>query len=102
MEKGGMLRLKDLFNINITGPNSAEYAGDSLAEARSAKAAIVQWLPIEMAAPCSLLMPEGIFEGFCEPAVRGYSGRIVQFERVGFSKIDAVIDGKVIAYFTHR
>ena len=102
MEKGGMLRLKDLFNINITGPNSAEYAGDSLADARSSKAAIVQWLPIEMAAPCSLLMPEGIFEGFCEPAVRGYAGRIVQFERVGFSKIDAVNDGKVIAYFTHR
>jgi len=55
-----------------------------------------------MAASCSLLMPEGIFEGFCESAVREYAGRIVQFERVGFSKIDAVIDGKVIAYFTHR
>jgi glutamyl-tRNA synthetase len=47
-------------------------------------------------------MPEGISEGFCEPAVLGYAGKIVQFERIGFSKIDAVKDGKVIAYFTHR
>ncbi|HKL97488.1 MAG TPA: glutamate--tRNA ligase family protein, partial [Methanocorpusculum sp.] len=102
MEKGGMLRLKDLFNIKITGPCSAEYAGESLADARLAKAAIVQWLPVEMATPCSLLMPEGILEGYCEPVVLGYAGRIVQFERIGFSKIDAVQDGKVTAYFTHR
>ena len=102
MEIGRMLRLKDLFNIKVTGVNTAEYAGNSLADARSSKAAIVQWLPAEMAAPCSLLMPEGISEGFCEPAVLGYAGKIVQFERIGFSKIDAVKDGKVIAYFTHR
>ncbi|HJK40264.1 MAG TPA: glutamate--tRNA ligase, partial [Methanocorpusculum sp.] len=41
IETGRMLRLKDLFNIRITGEGSAEYAGDSLAEARAAKAPIV-------------------------------------------------------------
>lgn len=102
VEKGGMLRLKDLFNIRLTSQTSAEYAGDSLADARREKAAIIQWLPADHAVPCSLLTPDGMQEGFAEPNVLEYSGKIVQFERVGFAKIDAVIDGKAIAYHTHR
>lgn len=102
VEKGGMLRLKDLFNIRMTGDASAEYAGESLAEARKEKAPIIQWLPTEKAAPCSLLTPEGMQEGFAEPEVLNYEGKIVQFERVGFAKIDAVENGKAVAYHTHR
>ena len=102
VEKGGMLRLKDLFNIRMTGEATAEYAGESLAEARKEKAPIIQWLPAENAAPCSLLTPEGMQDGFAEPEVLGYAGKIVQFERVGFAKIDAVENGKAVAYHTHR
>jgi glutamyl-tRNA synthetase len=102
VEKGGMLRLKDLFNIRMTGDASAEYAGESLAEARKEKAPIIQWLPAEKAAPCSLLTPEGLQEGVAEPEVLNYEGKIVQFERVGFAKIDAVENGKAVAYHTHR
>ena len=102
VEKGGMLRLKDLFNIRMTGDASAEYAGESLAEARKEKAPIIQWLPAEKVAPCSLLTPEGMQEGFAEPEVLNYEGKIVQFERVGFAKIDAVENGKAVAYHTHR
>ncbi len=102
VEKGGMLRLKDLFNIRMTGDATAEYAGESLADARKEKAPIIQWLPAENAAPCSLLTPEGMQDGFAEPEVLGYEGKIVQFERVGFAKIDAVENGKAIAYHTHR
>ena len=102
VEKGGMLRLKDLFNIRMTGDTTAEYAGDSLADARKEKAPIIQWLPADNAAPCSLLTPEGMQEGFAEPEVLGYAGKIVQFERVGFARIDAVENGKAVAYHTHR
>ncbi len=102
IESGRMLRLKDLFNIRITGETTAEYAGDSLTEARAAKAPIVQWLPAGTGAACSLLTPEGTSKGFCEAAVRSYEGKIVQFERVGFAKIDSVKGGSVTAYFTHR
>lgn len=102
IETGRMLRLKDLFNIRITGEGSAEYAGDSLAEARAAKAPIVQWLPTDAGVPCSLLTPEGTSEGYCEVAVLNYDQKIVQFERVGFARIDSVEDGHVTAYFTHR
>lgn len=102
IETGRMLRLKDLFNIRITGEGSAEYAGDSLAAARAAKAPIVQWLPTDAGVPCSLLTPEGTSEGYCEVAVLNYDQKIVQFERVGFARIDSVKDGHVTAYFTHR
>lgn len=102
IETGRILRLKDLFNIRITGEGSAEYAGDSLAEARAAKAPIVQWLPADAGVPCSLLTPEGTSDGYCEAAVQNYDQKIVQFERVGFARIDSVKDGHVTAYFTHR
>lgn len=102
IETGRMLRLKDLFNIRVTGEGSAEYAGDSLAEARAAKAPIVQWLPADAGVPCSLLTPEGTSDGYCEAAVQNYDQKIVQFERVGFARIDSVKDGHVTAYFTHR
>jgi glutamyl-tRNA synthetase len=63
---------------------------------------IIQWLPAETGVPCSLLTPEGTKEGYCEAAVQNYKQKIVQFERVGFARIDTVKDGRITAYFTHR
>jgi glutamyl-tRNA synthetase len=102
VEIGKMLRLKDLFNIRITGENTAEYAGDSLSEIRAVKAPIIQWLPAGIGVPCSLLTPEGVSDGYCEGAVRNYDQKIVQFERVGFARIDSVKDGCITAYLAHR
>ena len=100
-----MVRLKDLFNIKITWNGSTpvfSYAGDSLADARAAKAHIIQWLPAQDALPCTLMTPEGDIRGMCEPPVRSELGNVVQFERVGFVKIDAANDEGVVAYFTHK
>jgi glutamyl-tRNA synthetase len=100
-----LIRLKDLFNVKVTWdkdmPN-LEYAGDSLADARAAKAPIVQWLPAQEMVPCTLRTQEGDVCGTCEPAVKNELGNIVQFERVCFARIDAVSDGGVLAYFTHK
>jgi glutamyl-tRNA synthetase len=41
-------------------------------------------------------------EGFCEPMVVGEVGGVVQFERIGFARIDSVNGGSVTAYFAHR
>jgi glutamyl-tRNA synthetase len=100
-----MVRLKDLFNVMIAWNRSTpllSYAGDSLADARALKAPIIQWLPAQDAVPCTLLTQEGEIIGACEPAVKKELGRVVQFERVGFVKIDAADDSGIIAYFTHR
>ena len=99
-----MIRLKDLFNVKITWNGSIPaftYAGDSLADARAAKAHIIQWLPAQDSVHCTLLTQEGEMSGACEPAVKKERGKVVQFERVGFVKIDAVGTDGVKAYFTH-
>ena len=99
-----MIRLKDLFNVKIAWNGSIPeftYAGDSLAEARAAKAHIIQWLPAQDSVDCTLLTQEGEMSGACEPAVKKELGNVVQFERVGFVKIDAVGNDGVRAYFTH-
>ncbi len=107
-ELGGevsMLRLKDLFNVDVSAVEDRfqfAYAGDDLADAREAHAPIIQWLPIGETVPCTLRRPEGDLDGVCEPVVREAVGRVVQFERVGFARIDSAGPGGVVAYLTHR
>lgn len=104
-EGRAMVRLKDLFNIEMTGEGtdiSACFAGDSLADARARKAPIIQWLPAGAGVPCTLVTPDGDRAGMCEPRVAAELGQVVQFERVGFARIDAVSAEGIIAYFTHR
>jgi glutamyl-tRNA synthetase len=100
-----MVRLKDLFNVKIAwdgrGP-SFSYGGDSLADARAVKARIIQWLPAQAAVPCTLLTQEGEMKGACEPPVRTEINKVVQFERVGFARIDCVDTSGIRAYFTHK
>ena len=100
-----MIRLKDLFNVKVEwdhGIPSFSFGGDSLADARAAKARIIQWLPAQDAVPCTLLTQEGGMTGACEPLVRTERGNVVQFERVGFARIDAVDATGIRAYFTHK
>ena len=101
----GLIRLKDLFNIEVAGEGvsvSAQYAGDSLADARLRKAPIIQWLPAGGCVCCTLVTPSGNRMGACEPGVVGEKGEVVQFERIGFARIDTVTPEGIIAYFTHR
>lgn len=100
----GFLRLKDLFNVRVLYDGDTirgEYAGDDLQEARSKKAPIIQWLPEKHANPCTLKTPDGDVSGVCEPEAVAAKDRIVQFERVGFARIDAT-GNPAVAYFTHR
>jgi len=105
MQGTSMVRLKDLFNVRIAWDGnipSVSYGGESLAEARAAKAHIIQWLPAQDLVPCTLLTQEGEIAGVCEPLVKKELGKVVQFERIGFVKIDAVDTTGVRAYFTHK
>jgi glutamyl-tRNA synthetase len=100
-----MIRLKDLFNVRVSwdaGTPVFTYSGDSLADARAAKARIIQWLPSQDTVPCTLLTPEGKMKGVCEPRVTKELLKVVQFERVGFARIDCVDGSGIQAYFTHK
>ncbi len=105
LEGRGMVRLKDLFNVRIDwvdGRPVLTYAGDALEDARREKVPIIQWLPAGAKVPCVLRRQEGDQAGFCEPRVVEEVGNVVQFERIGFARIDAVSKGAVDAFFAHR
>lgn len=100
-----LIRLKDLFNVKVSYDERGylfTYAGDQLSEAREAKAPIIQWLPADCALPCVLCTPEGDVEGVCETGVMREAGSVLQFERVGFARIDDTSGDRITAYFTHR
>ncbi len=101
----GMIRLKDLFNVKVRAAGNEytlSYAGGDLAEARAARAPIVQWLPAESFVPGFLLTQERLVPGAFEAAVSAETGSVVQFERIGFARIDRVEPQELIAYFCHR
>ncbi len=101
----GLLRLKDLFNVRVRPEGegySLVYAGGDLAEARAARAPIVQWLPAESFIPGLLLTQDGPVAGAFETGAGSDVGTVVQFERVGFARIDRVEPQELIAYFCHR
>lgn len=103
--KPSMLRLKDLFNVTPlygSSPCTGSYAGDALADARAAKAPIVQWLPPSYNMPCQMHHPDGTVFGYCEVEVASYVGKTVQFERTGFVRVDRVDDEGVVVYYSHR
>jgi glutamyl-tRNA synthetase len=104
-ENPGLIRLKDLFNVRVRTAGEGytlSYAGEELAEARAVKAPIVQWLPVESYIPGMLLTQEGPVPGAFETAASSEVGSVVQFERVGFARIDRVEPQELIAYFCHR
>ncbi len=99
-----VVRCKDLFNIDPSGweEGVVQFAGDALADARTKRAPIIQWLPVERAMPCVLKTLEGDVQGLCEPGIRVEVGNVIQFERVCFARIDSVTEQGAVAYFTHR
>jgi len=100
-----MVRFKDLFNVRIEYDGTTPvftYAGSSLEEARREHAPIIQWLPRDATVRCTLHTPDGPVSGLCEPGVCVEQGKVVQFERIGFARVDEVTEHHVSAYFAHR
>ncbi|VUT28228.1 MAG: glutamyl-tRNA synthetase [Candidatus Syntrophoarchaeum sp. GoM_oil] len=48
-------------------------------------------------------MPEGgVISGFGEGLIREKVGKVLQFERFGFVRIDSVCDDGIVACFGHK
>ncbi len=92
------LRLKDLGNVQCTG-STGVFTGEEMD--RSLR--IVQWLPSTHAVPYTVLWPETLpedapegatpglrrIEGLVEPAALAHVGKVVQFERFGFVRLES-------------
>jgi glutamyl-tRNA synthetase len=79
-----------------------EYVGDDIAAVREEDVPVIHWVPAEGGVPLRLRTPDGDVTGVAEPALADAAvDDVVQFERVGFARIDA-LDDDAVAYFAHE
>jgi glutamyl-tRNA synthetase len=103
LREGERLRLKDLYNIEITGisPLRAKFIGTDMDLVKKEKARIIHWAPPD-GLKVRVLSPDGEYTGIGERGIEKELDKVVQFERFGFVRIDSVVDDEVVAYFTHK
>ncbi len=108
LRRGQFIRFMELFNIRIdhvrTKGVTATFHSQEYAVAKKAKAKLIHWIPEKMTVNCTVVLPdcstvEGLAENSC---LHLHPGAIIQFERFGFVRIDAIKDGTITAYYAHR
>lgn len=101
--KDGVVRLMDAVNADIEG-DKLTYNSTSFEDARKQKARIIQWVPVEENLNVKIVMPDGTAKtGLAEISIKDLKvDDIVQFERVGFARLDEITDDEVIFYFAHK
>ncbi|MCE8424057.1 MAG: glutamate--tRNA ligase, partial [Candidatus Methanoperedens sp.] len=103
LKDGEKLRLKDLYNIQITGlsPLSAKFIGTDMDLVKKEKARIIHWAPPD-GQKVRVLSPDGVYSGIGERGIEKELDNVVVFERFGFVRIDSVKGDEVLAYYTHK
>lgn len=99
----GVFRLMDAVNVDISG-DEINYNSTSFEDARAQKARIIQWVPVEENVNVKIVMDDAsLKEGLGEVALADLNvGDIVQFERVGFARLDEIKDDELIFYYAHK
>ena len=99
--EGKRVYLKNYGCVRNTG-EAFEFTGDSVSEIQADGVPIVHWVPAHDNVETQLRTPDGDVSGYAERGVTDYEADdMLQFERVGFVRLDDVSDSDVVAYFTH-
>ncbi len=78
------------------------YTDDDIEVVRDGSVDVIHWVPARESVPVRLRTTEGDVSGRAEPGVRELrAGETVQFERIGFARIDQTSDDELVAYYTH-
>ncbi len=95
---GDVIRLKDLCNVEITSlePAKARFLGKDMGK----RTKIIHWAPAD-GAKVRVMKPDGMDEGLGEAGIADELGKVVQFERYGFVRINKIGE-PIVAYFAHR
>jgi glutamyl-tRNA synthetase len=118
MEQGKIIRLMELFNVEITKVDKqstidavepklisveAKFSSESYEDVRKIKAQLIQWIPKGTEYPCEIVLQDASrIEGFAESECKKLKpDNIIQFERFGFTRVDAV-NQKMVAYYAHK
>jgi glutamyl-tRNA synthetase len=98
---GEVVRLKDLGNVELISEGRAKYIGNDLSVLKQG-ARIIQWVHPTQNLEAQVQMTDGgTMTGRCELATMDSAGDMVQFERVGFVRIQER-DGKILGWYAHR
>ncbi|MDD6777048.1 MAG: glutamate--tRNA ligase [Methanobacteriaceae archaeon] len=99
----GLFRLMDAVNVEIAGED-VNYHSTSFEEARDIKARIIQWVPTKENVNVKIVMDDAsVKTGLGEIALNDLEvGDIVQFERVGFARLDEIKDDELVFYYAHK
>ena len=99
----GVFRLMDAVNVDIDG-DEITYNSTSFEDARDLKARIIQWVPAEDNVKVTIVMDDASLKtGFGESSLNDLKvGDIVQFERVGFARLDEIKDDELVFYYAHK
>lgn len=94
--KGQIVRLKDFCNIILD--HRARFAGFELEGVKKGRN-IIHWLPENDVLPCKVL-GEKTWNGLVEKNVISEKGKVVQFERFAFCRIESV-GNEIVSIYTH-
>ena len=95
---GKRVWLKGLGPVRHTR-NTFEFTGEDIDVVREGDVDVVHWVPADDCVPLRLRTMDGDERGHAEPGLAGHDvGEMVQFERIGFARIDA---NDAVAYFAH-
>jgi glutamyl-tRNA synthetase len=95
---GDNIRLKDLCNVQINRlePARARFLGKDMGK----RIKIIHWAPAD-GVKVRVLKPDGMDEGLGEAGIAEELGKVVQFERYGFVRVNKLGE-PIVAYFAHR
>ena len=99
----GVFRLMDAVNVDIDG-DEITYNSTSFEDARDLKVRIIQWVPVEDNVKVTIVMDDASLKtGLGESSLNDLKvGDIVQFERVGFARLDEIKDDELVFYYAHK
>ncbi|MBM4249252.1 MAG: glutamate--tRNA ligase [Euryarchaeota archaeon] len=103
LSPGARLRLKDLCNIELSAPFEARHIGNDLGILKEG-AKIIHWAALD-GVPAEVQLESGEWaRGVAEKGAREAAGRLVQFERFGYVRLDrweAALE-RLVGYFAHK
>ncbi|MFP8954154.1 glutamate--tRNA ligase [Natrialbaceae archaeon A-arb3/5] len=82
--------------------DALQYTGEDIDVVREGDVDVIHWVPASESVPVRMRTMDGDVTGRAEPGVAELeSDDVVQFERVGFARIDRHEDEETVAYYTH-
>jgi glutamyl-tRNA synthetase len=83
--------------------DALEFTDDDIDVVRDGDVDVIHWVPADESQPLRLRTMDGDVSGHAEPGITDYDpDAMVQFERIGFARIDRHEDDETVAYYAHQ